>query len=190
MGLDCSTTTIGICILDYDGYSTQIVLDDYYKPDKSLGELIMLQKAREYILNLFVKFKVQELAIEDYIRFFKGNSSAKTIIPLAIINTTIRLAILDLGIIPESLNVLKIRHTLKLTKELPKKEDIPELVAKHLGIDYPWRYKINKRTKQQVVMIESYDVADALAVGLASIYLKTAPKKKSRPKTTRKSKAK
>lgn len=177
IGLDASTSTIGICILDYDEQSIKLVHSEYYKPDKSNGLLDMLQKARSYILDLFYKYKVQEFVIEDFVKFMKGASSASTVIPLAILNMTLRLAMLDIGVTPEALNVLKIRHTIKKNKELPKKEDIPELVAYHLGITYPWYYKINKRTKQQVVMEENFDVADSMAVALAWVKLKTAPKK-------------
>jgi hypothetical protein len=120
----------------------------------------------------------------------KGSSSANTVIPLAILNMTLRLAIRDIGITPEALNVLKIRHTLKLTKVLPKKEDIPELVAQHLGIPYPWLYKINRRTKQQQILEESYDVADSIAVALTWAKLQTVPKKKSRPRVKKDLKSK
>ena len=152
MGVDASTTTVGLSIIDYDGYCEKLIHCEYYKPDKSNGILDMLHKAREHILNLFGKYKVEEFVIEDYVRFMKGSSSAGTVIPLAILNITLRLAILDLGITPEALNVLKIRHTLKLTKVLPKKEDMPELVAHHLNIPYPWLYKTNRRTKKQQIM--------------------------------------
>jgi len=191
MGLDASTTTIGISIIDYeDDYSPSLIHCEYYKPDKTNGLLDMLIQARAHILNLFGKYNVQEFVIEDYIRFMKGASSASTVIPLAILNMTLRLAILDLGITPEALNVLKIRHAIKLTKVLPKKEEIPELVSQHLNIPYPWLYKINKRTKLQVVMEESYDVADSMAVALAWAKLQTTPKKKSRPKAVKDTKSK
>lgn len=190
MGVDASTTTIGISIIDYDGYVRNLVHQEYYKPDKTNGILEMLRQARTHILKLFGKYKVQEFIIEDYVRFMKGASSAGTVIPLAILNMTLRLSILDLGIKPEALNVLKIRHALKFDKILPKKEDIPELVARHLGIPYPWLYKINKKTKQEVVMEESYDVADSMAVALAWAKLQTAPKKKSRPKASKDIKSK
>ena len=190
MGVDASTTTVGIAIIEYDGYTKNLIHHEYYKPDKTNGILEMLRLARAHILKLFGKYKVQEFVIEDYVRFMKGASSASTVIPLAILNMTLRLGILDLGITPEALNVLKIRHALKLTKALPKKEDIPELVAQHLGITYPWLYKINKKTKQQVVMEESYDVADAIAVALAWAKLQTTPKKKSRSRAAKDTKSK
>ncbi len=189
MGLDASTSTVGIAIIDYDGYGVKLVHYEYYKPDKSNGILDMLYHARAHILNLFGKYKVEEFVIEDYIKFMKGSSSANTVIPLAVLNITLRLAILDLGITPEALNVLKIRHTLKLTKVLPKKEDMPDLVAHHLNIPYPWLYKVNRK-KQQVIMPESYDVADSMAVALTWAKLQTTPKKKSRSKAIKGSKKK
>ena len=178
MGLDASTTTIGISIIDYEeDYRPILIHCEYYKPDKTNGMLEMLHLARTYIINLFGKYNVQEFVIEDYVRFMKGKSSASTVIPLAILNMTLRLAILDIGITPETLNVLKIRHAIKLTKVLPKKEEIPELVAQHLGIPYPWLYKTNRRTKLQQIMEESFDIADAISVALAYITLKSGKKK-------------
>jgi hypothetical protein len=180
LSLDASTTTIGISIIDYDdGYNCELIYCEFYKPDKSINLLDMLIKARSYILDIAIKYTINEFVIEDYIKFMKGSSSASTVIPLAILNTTLRLMIWDqLQIQPQALNVLKIRHALKLTKKLPIKEEIPDLVAYHLGIEYPWLYKINKRTKQQVIKEESYDIADSIAVGLAFIKIKSIPIKK------------
>jgi Holliday junction resolvasome RuvABC endonuclease subunit len=188
LGLDASTSAIGIAIIEYDDlFNCKLLYADYYTPDKSIDIIDMLLKARIYISNIAKQYKIDEFVIEDYIRFMKGSSSAATVIPLAILNMTLRLMIIDIfNIKPESLNVLKIRHALKLTKELPKKEDIPNLVAKHLKIEYPWLYKVNKRTKkpvlrkvtkEPVIQTESYDIADAIAVALAFIKLKESPKK-------------
>jgi Holliday junction resolvasome RuvABC endonuclease subunit len=180
LSLDASTTTIGIAVIDYNnGYQCKLIHSEYYKPDKSIDLLDMLIKARSYILDIAIKYEINEFVIEDYLKFMKGKSSAATVIPLAILNTTLRLMIWDqLQIQSQALNVLKIRHALKLTKQLPTKEEIPDLVAHHLGIKYNWLYKINKRTKQQVIREESYDVADAIAVGLALVKIKSIPVKK------------
>jgi Holliday junction resolvasome RuvABC endonuclease subunit len=194
MGLDASTTTIGISILDYDldGYNNiKLVYASYYKPDKSIGVLDMLVKARKHILDLAVEYSVDEFAIEQYIQFMKGKSSASTVIPLAIINTTIQLSILDFfNKETKILNVLTIRHALKFGKELPKKEDMPDLVAKHLGIEYPWIYKYNKKKKENVIAIESEDVADAIAVSLAYLKVKSRPVKVPKTKVKKKKVAK
>ena len=182
LGLDASTSTIGIAVIEYDidGYFPHLIHSEYYKPEKADGILDMLLKARTYILNIARRFNIDEFVIEDYVRFMKNSSSAATTIPLAILNITLRLTILDnLHIQPSSLNVLKIRHALKKKNILPKKEEIPELVAEYLRIPYPWLYKINKRTKEQQIMEESYDVADAMAVALAWIKLKSRPVRKA-----------
>lgn len=188
LGLDASTSAIGIAVIEYDElFNCKLLYSDYYTPDKSIDIIDMLLKARTHICKIAKQYNIDEFVIEDYIRFMKGSSSAATVIPLAILNMTLRLSIIDqFNIKPESLNVLKIRHKLKLTKELPTKEDIPNLVATHLKIEYPWLYKIDKRTKKPVlhkvtkkpvVQTESYDIADAIAVALAFVKLKESPKK-------------
>lgn len=195
LGLDASTTTIGIAVLEYDNSENiSLIYHNYYKPDKSDGLINMLIKTRIFIKDIAYKYSIDEFVIEDYIKFMKGNSSAGTIIPLALLNITLRLMIIDeFNIEPQALNVLKIRHALKINNILPSKEEIPSLVAKHLCIKYPWLYKINKKTKQEVIMTESYDVADAIAVALSYIILKfkqvkkkTTKKKTTKKKTTKK----
>ena len=65
------------------------------------------------------------------------------------------------------MNVLKIRRTLNEKKGLPSKEEMPELVAKILDIDFP--YIKNKKDK---LIVENFDVADGIAVALAWAKLK------------------
>jgi len=66
-----------------------------------------------------------------------------------------------LGKPPELFNVLTVRHGIKNDKILPKKEDIPELVAKHLGITFPYQ-----KGKKGKIIEENYDMADSMAVAL------------------------
>jgi Holliday junction resolvasome RuvABC endonuclease subunit len=159
MGLDISTTTIGIAVTD--GYN--LLYLDHYKPDHSITELKRLLKAREHVLNIADQFGVEEFAVEEYIQYMKGGSGAKTIIPLALMNRTICLGIYErYNRYPNIISVLSVRHALKKTKELPQKEEMPELVASILGIDFPWEY-----SKKSKLIVENYDRADALAVALA-----------------------
>lgn len=172
LGLDVSTTTIGIAIVEFEKYisDAKLIHTEYYKPNKKTDEINRLKEAVDYILKIAEKFKVDDVAVEEYIKFMKGSSGASTVIPLAIINTTLRLFIYEkLNIMPFVYNVLTIRHALKFDKKLPAKEDIPEIVARHLNINFPYEYKINRKTKQQDIKIESYDVADSVAVALAHI---------------------
>ena len=174
-------------MLEYDDEKTfddnitdnkiKIIHHSYYKPDKSVDFFDLVVKAKDYIINLAKENSIDEFAIEDYIRFMKGNSSSATTIPLAILNFTLRISTHStLGIAPDVYSVLKIRHCLKRDKELPKKEEIPELVASYLGIDYPWLKKFNKVKKVDKILEESYDMADAMAVALAHIKIKMADK--------------
>jgi Holliday junction resolvasome RuvABC endonuclease subunit len=186
LGLDASTSTIGISILEVDDNNDiKVLFHDYYKPDKSVGIVNMVIAARTHIVSLARQYVIDEFVIEDYVKFMKGRSSASTVIPLAILNMTLRIACLDfLGKDPVALSVMKIRHTLKFGKgKIPPKESIPGLVSQHLGwVEYPWLKKINRRTKEEVIMEESYDVADAIAVALAFVKIKSSPPKAKRSK--------
>jgi Holliday junction resolvasome RuvABC endonuclease subunit len=190
MGLDISTTTIGIAIVkEKDDGKLKLVHHEYYKPEKKFGQLEMLSKAQRYITDLVFDLDVNEVAIEQYAQFMKGKSSAKTIIPLAILNTAIQLNIwqaTDSGLVPRVMNVLAIRHAIKPTKKLPKKEEMPDIVAKRLGIKFPWEMKVNRRTKKKEKREENWDVADAIAVALAHIAKPSSGPKKVRSKKRRK----
>lgn len=177
LGLDASTSTIGISVIDYtdDGEMT-LVYCNYFKPPKNDDIFIRLAAVRGFIFDLLDKYKPDHVAIEDIILFMKGKSSAKTITGLAVLNRTVGLAVLNhYGTSPVLLNVLKIRHAIKIDT-LPSKEEIPELVAKHLNIDFPYKYKTKGKAKGKIA-VESYDMADGIAVGLAFIKL-SKPKAK------------
>jgi hypothetical protein len=66
-----------------------------------------------------------------------------------------------LGKSPTLYSVMTIRHGLKTGKDLPKKEEMPALVAQHLGITFPYEYN-----KKGGIKVESYDKADGVAVAL------------------------
>lgn len=122
---------------------------------------------KNYIAQLINTHNPDHIALEEFIPFMKGKSTAATTISLGILNRTVGVAIFEVtGKLPELLHVMQIRHLLK-KKVLPKKEDIPELVADHLGIPFPYYCKPSK--KGPVQLKENGDVADAIAVALASV---------------------
>jgi hypothetical protein len=82
-----------------------------------------------------------------------------------------------LGRAPELFSVMTIRHGLKLNKIFPKKEDMPELVAKHLGITFPYERTTKGKTKGKIKM-ESYDKADGMAVALYYAFVLTGKAKR------------
>ncbi len=155
---------------------------------KKIPIIEWLKESRAHVIYIAKRFAVDDIAIEQFIQFMKGKSSAKAIIPLAILNTTLQLAVSDiLNKKTTVLSVLKIRHCLKLTKKLPSKTDMPTLVAHHLGIEFPWITKINRRTKVEENITENEDMADATAVAICRAKTINNPIK-PRKKTARKKK--
>ena len=162
LGLDISTSCIGYACLEVNGSTITVVEIDHYKPTKDGDIFERLAKTRKDIKKIIKRLEPDVIAIEDIIQFMGHGSSAATIIGLAQFNRMIGLVAYDyLKASPTLLNVMKIRHGIKSGKELPSKEDIPELVANHLNIEFPYVY-----TKTNKIAPESYDRADATAVAL------------------------
>lgn len=183
LGLDVSSTTIGYCLLEITE-DNQIKFDhcNYLKPIKKGTIIERIVDTRNKIKAIIEKHKPDLIAIEDIIQFMKGQSTAKTIITLTTFNRMICLLANDyLGHPPELFSVMSIRHGLKTNNIFPKKEDMPELVAKHLGITFP--YELNKKGN---IKVESYDMADGVAVALYYAFVLSGKIIKKVKKSTKK----
>lgn len=159
LGIDISSTTIGVAIVDN---GNTLVFMDFFSPSASKKDDLLdkLSKSKKYLINLIDTYKPDVIAIEDIILAKNKLTTIKTLATLAIFNKALSLAILDYtNKKPHFFNVLKIRHKIKIDS-FPKKEDVPDLVAKHLKISFPWKKKKDKIIKQ------NYDMADAIAVAL------------------------
>lgn len=163
LGFDVSSSTIGYCVLDITDQNEIIFVNaNYLKPLKTGSIIERIVDTRNKIQAIIDKVKPDEIGIEDIIQFMQGKSTAKTIIMLTTFNRMIGLCAYDyLKKSPELFSVMTIRHGLKTGKDLPKKEDMPELVAQHLRITFP--YETNKKGK---IKVENYDKADGIAVAL------------------------
>ena len=171
LGLDISSTTIGWCILEIDEQTNNInfINASYLKPLKNGDSIERIVDTRNKIKDIIDKYKPDYIGIEDIIKFMKGKSSAQTIIMLTTYNRMTCLVVYDyLSRSPELFSVMAIRHGLKINKIFPKKEDMPELVAKHLAISFP--YQLNKKNK---IKVESYDMADGISVALYYAFILT-----------------
>jgi Holliday junction resolvasome RuvABC endonuclease subunit len=180
LGLDCSSTTIGWGVLIIDDITKTITLKDfgYIKPIKSGSIIERIVNTRDVVAELIKEQLPDYIVIEDIIKFMKGKSSADTIITLTSFNRMIALLAHDLlNRYPLLFNVLSIRHGIKINKKLPTKEEIPDLVGNHLNIQFPY-YK-NAKGK---IEIESYDVADGIAVALYYAFILTGKIKAPKPK--------
>jgi Holliday junction resolvasome RuvABC endonuclease subunit len=177
LGFDVSSATIGYCVLDIDGYNIKYVSAKYFKPSKKGSMLERIIDTRNKINKIISDVKPDYIGIEDLIKFMP-KSTATTVVVLTTFNRMVCVASYDyLKDYPKLLNVMTIRHGLKLNKDLPKKEDMPELVAKHLGITFPYEYN-----KKGAVKEESRDMADGVAVALYYALFLTGKTKKSKSK--------
>lgn len=185
LGFDASSTTIGYCLLNWDETANTIsfVKAGYIKPKKKGSIIERIVDTRNQVQKVIVDSQPDYIAIEEIIQFMKGKSTAKTIIMLTTFNRMICLTSYDyLGKEPTLYSVMTIRHGLKTGKDLPKKEDMPALVAQHLGITFP--YEHNKKGN---IKVESYDKADGIAVALYHAFalsgkVKSKGKSKSKKK--------
>jgi Holliday junction resolvasome RuvABC endonuclease subunit len=162
IGWDISSTTTAYCALSIENNNIEYIDSGYIKPPKKGSIFERLNYTKKEVMLILQKYKPDEIAIEDIIQFMSGASGAKTIIMLTQFNRMIGLACYEyLKSNPELYSVMTIRHGLKLNKLLPKKESMPDLVSKHLGIIFPFEYG-----KKGAINITSYDKADAIAVAL------------------------
>lgn len=171
LSFDISSTTCGWAVLDWDKSSYKLIKCGYIKPSKKDTLFKSLAMLKIDILNLIRLHKPDEIAIENIVEFMAQKSSAKAIIKLAIYNRTVGLACFEeTGKEPHLYSVMSIRHKLKLSKVLPKKEEMPLILEKHLEMTFPWVKKLKKKKGSKVavetVCDESYDVADGICVGL------------------------
>jgi len=140
LGFDCSSTTIGYCVLNWDEISNQISFEsaDYFKPPKDGNLIERIAKTRDAIRKIIEDVEPDYIGVEEIISFMKGKSTAQTIIMLTTFNRMICLLAYDwLARSPELFNVMSIRHGLKMNKVLPKKEEMAGLICQHLGIEQP-----------------------------------------------------
>lgn len=168
LGIDCSSTTIGYCVLTIDDSDRSIVFQSagYLKPIKEGSIIERIVDTRNRITDIIDLAKPDYIGIEDIIQFMQGKSTAQTIIMLTTFNRMVGLTAYDyLQRPPELFSVMTIRHGLKINKVFPKKEDMPELVAKHLGITFPYELSTKGKNKGKI-KVESYDKADGIAVAL------------------------
>jgi Holliday junction resolvasome RuvABC endonuclease subunit len=201
LGLDISSSTIGLSIINWDGYQENLIHTEYYKPKKEKDQnfIITLKETREFIMNFVKTWQPTEVVVEDFLLAMINRSTAQTIVKLAIVNRTCCLAVMDsFGKPPTLFHISTIRASilvrlreLNLTQpkqKAPKKEELPDAIEKILRIKFPYYYNKKKNIRE-----ESLDIADSIAVGLCyiekylkpqNIKIKKKRKNKNEPKNT------
>jgi len=185
LGLDVSSSTVGYGIIEIDDNNQiHFIKCNFIKPPKDGSILDRIIFTRNKLKELLDNEKPDYIGIEDLI-LFMIKSTATTTTTLSAFNRVLGIAAYDyLSFAPELFSVMSIRHGLKLGKIVPKKEDMPELVAKHLGITFPY-----VKDKKGKIKVESMDMADGVAVALYYSLILTG-KIKAPKNLTKKSKGK
>lgn len=180
LGLDISSTTVGWCVLQIDELNNISHVDSgYFKPIKTGSIIDRIIDTRTKIQDILNKYKPDHIGIEDLIKFMV-KSTATTVVMLTTFNRMVCVTCYDyLNKAPDLFNVMTIRHGLKIGKKAPKKEDMPELVAKHLGINFPYEL-ITKGKNKGSPKVENGDRADGMAVALYHAFKLTGRLKKGK----------
>lgn len=173
LGLDISTSVVGISLLDEKGRFIHMTYCDLRKEKDFFKKTLII---RECLTRIYTDFSITEIYIEDIMQSFSGGmSSAKTITQLARFNGIVSFIAYELtGIEPVYLNVNSIRKTLgiKIDKNssIDKKEQVRIWVDNHLQNQLRWPTKTLKsgpRKGETILSTVCYDMADSFAVALA-----------------------
>lgn len=161
LGFDISSFCIGYCALKLDKDKISLLKLDHIMPSKKGSMLDRLIHTRNRISKIIEEIKPDYIGIEDILLFMRHKSKAHTITTLAVFNRMVCMCAYDfLKKPPELFNVMSIRSGIKI-KIFPKKIEIPDLVAIHLGITFPY-----EKDKKGGIKTYNYDRADAAAVAL------------------------
>ena len=179
IGLDISTSIIGICFLDSN--SDLVLLDNInLKKTKSMFNKSEIVKNRLIEYKNSLKFtKNIKISIEEAFQSFSaGFSSAKTLSQLNRFNGIVSYLVYDIfNIEPLYINVNSARKNLqiKIDRKSKKstKEQVFEWVKINLNSEFKWPEKILKSgpNKGRVKFDEScYDMSDAFVICKALIF--------------------
>ena len=169
IGLDISTSVVGVCIL---GPEVKLLSLNYINLEKEKSIFDKASKFKSELLSLTKGFEIKKIGIEENLQAFRpGLSSAKTIVTLARFNGICSYISQEvLRLTPEFVNVNSARKNLgvKIDRKSDKntKEQIQEFVS-NLEPSFDWPTKILKsgpRKNLEVLIKECYDMADAYVI--------------------------
>lgn len=173
LGLDISSSTIGVALLDNSGNLANLF---YY----SFDQKSLIQKAEEFedfLATKLVGVQVDKIFVEENLmRFSPGFSSAATILTLAKFNGIICYSLKKkLNIEPISLNVNEARKLVgvkidRKDKTKTTKQKVFDIVEKKVDDKFKI-YKTAKKTGIKKLITQNFDMADAYIVARAG-YIK------------------
>lgn len=177
LGLDVSTSIIGICVYDKDEGLVELERIDLRKTKNFFDKAKLVEI---FLTNIMVMYpQITEVWIEDIMQSFsRGLSSAKTITQLARFNGIVSFSACKFfDVEPQYINVNTARKTLgiKIDKDssIDKKEQVRLWVDNDLG-GYDWPKKTLKtgpRKGETEFEKFCYDMADAFVIARAAAVL-------------------
>tara|TARA_R100000005_G_scaffold55215_1_gene27380 strand:+ start:558 stop:1076 length:519 start_codon:yes stop_codon:yes gene_type:complete len=163
LGLDVSTSIIGVCI--YDDKKEKIVKTDYIDLRKVGGFLHKAQAVETYINNNLINKNIDYVFIEEALMFFRrGGSTAKTMAVLQRFNGIVSwLCFKTLAIEPRYITPISARSRCGI--KVPRGKKAKEVVMQHFidNKEFPIEY-----TRYGNVQKYCYDIADAVVVAKAA----------------------
>jgi hypothetical protein len=172
LGFDVSSSCVGYGVLkQHDDGRLEVVAIGHFQPVKE-NIFDNLLDTKTHINEILHKYRPTDIAIEDILLFIKSKSSANTITLLSMFNRTVCLCCYEFlkstgsKNYPRLMDVKTIRETLSLDGEHVEKEDLPAILGKRLGINFPIIYNRKKN-----IDVKTYDQSDGMAVCLANVLL-------------------
>ena len=177
LGLDVSTSNVGICLMDTEQPQMHRVVLAIATPlSKEKGLYAKTCKVRDTIIDILSDHDIDVVAIEESLQAFRRNmSSARTIRTLNRFNGIISWIARSESRAPVVLgNVIAVRNKvgLKIDKKSNEttKEQVLEWVSQHPEMkDFEWPTKILKSGPQKGKSrneVLCYDIADAFVMAL------------------------
>ena len=161
LGLDISTSIVGVCILD----DNKIIHADYIDLRKVGSFFEKARTVKEALVSLSKTHPLEHIYIEQALMFFrKGGSTAKTMSTLQRFNGIVSwICYEELSIEPQYLTPISARS--KCGIKVPRGKKAKEVVMQHFikTQEFPIEY-----TRYGNVQKYCYDIADAVIVARAA----------------------
>ena len=176
LGLDISTSNVGVVILDQVG---QLIHAEAVQISKDKSLTRKADAVNERILEISKKYLISKIAIEQNLQAFRpGFSSAKTLFTLARFNGVVTYLLgkaFSLEISEINVNHARKLVGLKINRKSDKKtkEQVWDWVASRDLDSFDWPRKTISRgiRKGHVILADhAYDIADAYIISLACLY--------------------
>tara|TARA_R110000824_G_scaffold204507_1_gene389266 strand:- start:1765 stop:2283 length:519 start_codon:yes stop_codon:yes gene_type:complete len=164
LGIDVSTSITGFAIIDKTGYIIESSVSDLRKYKTFYSKCITI---KEFIIDLSIKYKIDQIYIEEPFMFFNsGGSSARTMATLQRFNGVVSWMIFEIfEKLPEHITVAQARKLAGI--KVPRGQKSKAVVLEHVRKTQK-DFKV-EMTRNGNPKPETYDRADAYVIAVAGL---------------------